>query len=78
MEEKLLWMRLGTYLTLTSEEAGVILGPDEAAASAMVKKVVAEGRFRVSGDSYIPACAVDSFNKIYGGDAEIRDIEFDF
>lgn len=78
MEKKLLWMRLGAYLTLTNEEASVILGPDDAAANAMVKKVVAEGRFRVSGDSYIPACAVDSFNKTYGGDAEISDIEFDF
>lgn len=77
MNEKLLWIRLGAYLTLTDEEADVILSSDEAAASATLKKVVAEGRFRFNGDSYIPAASVDSFNQTYGGDAEISDIGFE-
>lgn len=78
MNDKLLWIRLGAYLTLTGEEADTILGTDKAAANTMLKRVVAEGRFRFSGDSYIPAASVDSFNQTYGGDAEISDIEFNF
>ena len=76
---KQLWMRAGINLSLTDEEAGAILAPG-ASADAIeqtVKKIILEGRFCFSGESYIPQPCVEQYNDAYGTAYKADDIDFD-
>lgn len=77
MEERRLWMRLGVSLRITVAEEAIIFGEDGAKAEEMLRRIIAEGRFRPDGDTYIPAPTVDEYNREYGTDYEVGDTEFD-
>lgn len=63
-----LWMRLGCFVELTAyEEAAIFCGDDDSATDAL-KRIVADGRFELDGDSYIPEEAIERFNASYGTD----------
>ena len=73
-----LWLRLGVGLQITEAEEKIILSSDsDVEIAETVRKIVAEGRFALDGDSYIPDSSVESFNEIYGTDYEEADVEFD-
>lgn len=65
---KKLWMRIGCYVELTAdEEAEIFIGDDETATNALMK-IVADRRFELDGDSYIPMESIEDFNASYGTD----------
>lgn len=73
-----LWMRAGLNLSLTEEEANAILAPG-ASADAIdqtVKKIILEGRYSFSGESYIPQPCIEQYNDAYGTDYKADDIDF--
>ena len=51
-----LWMRLGTTLEVTAEQAKKILGGDQGTLEAVLKT---KGAWRFDGDSYIPDTITD-------------------
>lgn len=63
-----LWMRLGCFVELTDDEEASIFCGDEDSATDALKRIVAEGRFELDGDSYIPKEAIERFNESYGTD----------
>lgn len=77
MEERRLWMRLGVSLRITVAEEAIIFGEDGAKAEELLRRIIAEGRFRPDGDTYIPAPTVEEYNQEYGTDYEVGDTEFD-
>jgi len=71
-----LWLRLGVGLQITEAEEKIMLGGDsDCEIAEVVRTIIAEGRFAVDGDSYIPGCSVESFNEIYGTDYDEVDID---
>jgi len=73
---KILWLRLGSSLEITDEEETAIFGDDERVSAETLKRIIAEGRFKPSGDSYVPAEVVDAFNMRYGSNHNVTDIDF--
>lgn len=71
-----LWCRIGAVLALTPEEEAVIFGSDPDAIAQTVKNVFAEGRFRLEGNSYVPAPCVEDFNEEYGTEYPEKDIDY--
>lgn len=65
---KNLWMRFGVNMKLTDEECEDILGDDFDAGrmAQILREVVAEGRFELEGESYVPEIAIFQFNECYG------------
>lgn len=67
-QEEKLWVRLGGYVQFTSEEVKKIieLGNDNSNVQTIILHAIQEGRFEISGDSYIPdtseqySCLVDN------------------
>ena len=74
-----LWMRAGINLSLTEEEAGAILAPGAStdAIEQTVRKIILEGRYSFSGESYIPQPCVEQYNDAYGTNYKADDIDFD-
>lgn len=74
-----LWMRAGINLNLSEEEADAILASGATAddIEAVVKKIIVEGRFCFSGESYIPQPCVEQFNDSYGTSYKADDIDFE-
>lgn len=67
---KTLWGRAGVSFHITDEEAEAILGDnaDGTEIAKTMQKIVAEGRYEMDGNSYIPADCVTVFNRRYGTD----------
>ena len=59
MEERRLWMRLGVSFSITEAEEAIIFGEDTAKAEELLRRLVAEDRFVVDGDTYIPGVTVE-------------------
>ena len=76
MDERRLWMRLGVSLRITEAEEAVIFGKDGAKAEELLRCIIAEGRFEPDGDTYIPEVTVEEYNRKYGTEYEVGDIEF--
>ena len=74
-----LWMRAGINLNLSAEEADAILAPGASAEAIeqTVKKIILEGRFSFSGESYIPQPCVEQYNDAYGTKYKADDIDFE-
>ena len=74
---KELWIRLGVTLSLTDEEADILLNGKTSIAECekIVRDVIGECRFLVDGNSYVPENSIDDFNKKYGTDYERGDCE---
>lgn len=73
-----LWLRLGVSIRITEAEEKTILDSDsDCEIAEVIRTIIAEGRFALDGDSYIPGCSIESFNEIYETDHDEVDIEFD-
>ena len=76
MEQELcsIWARIGMRLDFTPEEVDAILSDSTTNADRkrIVKRVFAEGRFELEGDSYIPGVIIDDFNAEHGTQYAIR------
>lgn len=75
---KKIWMRLGVSIDMSEREEEKIFGEDRDAAAEAVRKIVADGRFLLDGDSYIPETSVEDFNKRYGTRHNEAEIGFEF
>lgn len=72
------WMRLGVQVEITeAEEKTIFEGDSDCAVAEIVREAVAECRFVLDGDSYIPGVCVEDFNRKYGTNYETDDINFD-
>lgn len=65
VSNKKLWIRLGVTMNITDNEAATILGGDGNFAADTLRKIIAEGRAKPEGDSYIPAESIENYNKAY-------------
>lgn len=72
-----LWLRLGVTVSITANEEADIFGEDAEKAAKMLQKLIAAGRFTPSGDCYVPDPIVEQFNKDYGTDYIVQDINFE-
>ena len=75
---KNLWARLGVTMSLTDDEIERLIGEGQAAMSDREKiltKVIADGRFTLDGETYIPQEAVTDFNEEYNASYEENDYE---
>lgn len=70
--ERKLWLRVGVELSMTEEEEKLIFGGDGMAA--VVKNVVSDGRFALSGDTYIPCECITNYNKENGTSYDDTDV----
>ena len=77
MEQELcsIWARIGMRLDFTPEEVDTILSDSTTNADRkrVVKRVFAEGRFKLEGDSYIPGVIIDDYNAEHGTQYAVRD-----
>lgn len=69
-----IWMRLGISLLATEEEADAIL-KNEDGNTWWVRQIIQEGRYEIDGESYIPSCSVEDYNREHGTDYPSKDIE---
>lgn len=77
---KNLWVRVGMTIHLTDAEAERILGGDDGGAAALrtaVLTALAENRAFPDGESYVPECEVEAFNRVYKTSYEVYPIETD-
>ena len=72
-----LWMRVGVSLKMTEEEEKILFSDNWRAGAETVKKIFAEGRFELDGETYSPSDAVEDFNSDYGTDYEVEDRGWD-
>lgn len=73
-----IWMRIGVSIDMSENEEEKVFGENQEAAAEAVRKIVADGRFLLDGDSYIPETSVEDFNKRYGTGHDEAEIDFDF
>ena len=73
---KKIWMRMGVTLDCSDEEANALLSGKDGAEK-IIRNIVADGRFKLDGETYIPAPCVEDFNRAYGSDYPEDDIEFE-
>jgi len=72
-----LWLRLGVSLRITAAEEAVLFGDDREAAARALRHILAEGRFKPDGDSYIPEPTVLEYNREYGMTYASGEYDFD-
>lgn len=77
MEKRRVFAEVGMYLHLTEWEEEVIFkGDDIKAKTATLLRIIAEGRFNLEGDCFIPNLSIAQFNNLYGTDY-FNDIDVD-
>lgn len=73
--EKHLWIRLGvTLLNITAAEEAALFGEDECAARDVIERMIAENRFHLDGETYVPNEMIEDFNREFGTAHEIDEI----
>lgn len=72
-----LWIRLGVSLEITEAEESAIFCGDDADIEAALVRIIADGRARLDGDSYIPSVCIEDFNEAYGTDYCTEDLGVD-
>lgn len=72
---KMIWMRLGAHVELTDEEIKNLLS--DADNKAIIQEAIAEGRWYLSGSTYIPQESIEDFNREYGTDYDEEDYDYD-
>jgi hypothetical protein len=72
-------MRAGINMAVTENEAAIILssGSSSDEIAATVKKIILDGRFDFSGESYIPQPCVEQHNYAYDTHYDANDIDFE-
>lgn len=67
-EYKELWARVGISLLLTDEEAATILDHEANAKDICdaIRSALIDNRYRIEGNTYIPATCITDFNRKYG------------
>lgn len=74
---KEIWVRLGCSLSLTNEEIEKALSGDSDQLRDIITTAIAEQRFRLDGESYIPESCVEDFNEEHGTSYPVEDYETD-
>lgn len=75
---KNLWVRLGVTLSLSDNELEALIGNNQstmAEREKIVLKAIAEGRFRLDGETYTPSESVRDLNEEYNTSFEENDYE---
>lgn len=67
-----LWIRLGVTIEITKAEEKMIFCNDDLRMADTLRTVIADGRFCLDGETYIPSEAVRAYNKAYGTDYEVE------
>ena len=62
------WARLGAEIEISLKEANVVFGNDKKASAQLLQQKVNEGKFKITGDSYIPDMSIIEFDERYGTD----------
>lgn len=74
-EYREIWLRLGISLKITEDEEKAILGTDKEASLRTLSDIVANRRMSVNGNTYIPETCVYDFNKRYGTNYAVNDVD---
>lgn len=72
---KKIWLRVGVTISMTDEEADIIVGCGDNSRETLLK-ILNEGRFLWDGDAYIPEVCVQEFNEEYGTEYEEGEPDF--
>lgn len=73
-EIRKLWMCLGVDLIVKSQDEEKALFDGDVQT---LKKIMKENRFIADGDSYIPNVVAEQYNKMYGTQYPLEDVDFD-
>ncbi len=65
-DTRTLWARLGVALEITNTEEQAIFSDEDSRIEEALSTIIAEGRFHLDGESYVPVEAVTQFNQAYG------------
>ena len=74
---RVLWMRAGISLRITEEEEKILFSTDYDKGAEIFKKIVAEGRFNLDGETYIPSEAVKDFNESNNTNYKVQEYGWD-
>lgn len=74
-----LWMRLGASLDLDADEVEMLLGKNssEEKISYVIRNAVAECRFALEGETYVPEESIEDFNDEYDTDYPAEEVGCD-
>ena len=72
-----LWMRVGMTLEITEEEEKILFSEDWQGGAETIRKIFADGRASLDGDTYSPGDSVADFNEAYGTEYEEDDWGWD-
>lgn len=61
-----LWIRIGAIIKITDTEEQAIFSDDETKMRDVLRRVIAESRFCLDRETYVPSEAVQEFNRTYG------------
>jgi len=70
-KRKSIWLRLGVSVDITDEDVENILFSNGASMERIIRMAIKEGHCHLDGDTYIPECVVEEYNKKYGTEYEI-------
>lgn len=73
MKAKELWLRLGVTAQITPEEEAAIFSNSSQLMADAIHRIIAEGRLRLDGDTYVPEPTVEEYNAVNGTDYEPGD-----
>ena len=68
-EQRQIWMRLGAVVRGTAEEIENVIKGDEQ----MLRSLIKNGEYEITGDSYIPYSQIEEYNEEYGTNHDICD-----
>ena len=72
-----LWMRIGCTVRGTKEQMDTMLrGEDYRLAEYTLEDMLNNGQINIDGSCYVPEKCVEDYNKEYGDDVEVGDIDF--
>ena len=73
-ETRKIWVRLGVTIIGTKEEIENVIKGNPVT---LYHLVLNEG-YSVDGESYIPESCVEEYNKTYGANHKVKNVEFNF
>lgn len=69
--ERSVWLRAGIVLSGTKKEIDAIVSGD-----GNIKNLLDKQQFKFQGDSYIPECSVEEYNRQYNTDFNVNEISY--
>lgn len=71
------WARVGCIISGTKEQLDCIMGVEEGSSRITLEDMFSNGQVKWSGCSYIPQDCIESYNREYGENIEVGDIDLD-